>query len=115
FDDKGLPKKGGTALIAIDCDQLKGRGSWWKKDDLDRTYFDVIVHELLHATNKNHTHGTDGAEIYDTWVKNFLDAMKKKDTGGGGSKGDEKDKKKKAPSKPKNRRRRKPPRAPGGP
>jgi len=71
FDNKGKPKKNGTAIIALDGDTLKVKG-WSEKIDIVGSFFEILIHELLHATNKKRTHPPDDLELYRLWVKLFL-------------------------------------------
>jgi hypothetical protein len=73
FDEKGKPKSGGTTYITINCDYLK-QFSWHTLIDVlgtKQSMWDVLVHELLHATNADRRHPPDDTEIYDRWVRNF--------------------------------------------
>jgi hypothetical protein len=89
FDEKGKPKKAGTAIVAIDCGMLSAN-KWDKPCTGDKaTMFEVLIHELLHAANKDRKHPPDEMSVYEEWVKKFkeaLEAAKKADQ----KKGDEK-------------------------
>jgi hypothetical protein len=73
FDDKGKPKSGGTVYIAINCDFLRQFGWHTLINALgtEQSMWDVLVHELLHATNSERRHPPDDTAIYDQWVKDF--------------------------------------------
>lgn len=73
FDATGKPKRGGTAYIAIDCDKLRARGWFGEFDHLagKQTMWNVLVHELLHASNQGHRHPPEELTVYEQWVEAF--------------------------------------------
>jgi hypothetical protein len=73
FDKDGKPNSKGTAYIAINCDYLRQFGWFTVIDALGskQSMWDVLVHELLHATNQARRHPPDDTDIYDRWVRDF--------------------------------------------
>ena len=73
FDAAGKPKRGGTVYIAIDCDKLRARGWFREFDHLagKQTMWNVLVHELLHASNQGHRHPPEELSVYEQWVEAF--------------------------------------------
>lgn len=78
FDSSGKPRKGGTALVAVDCDILRVKGVrgtillFGEKTD----YLRLLYHELLHASGRDRKHPPDPLSMYVKWVKAFLKAVK---------------------------------------
>lgn len=74
FDANGKPKPGGTVYIGIDCDRLRQLG-WFKSFEHDiekQTMWVVLVHELLHASNRSHVHSPEeDQDVYKRWVEAF--------------------------------------------
>jgi hypothetical protein len=82
FDTQGKPKPGGTAIIAMDCKLLE-LGGFEKQVDLTRTVFGVLIHELLHTTDKKRIHDNspeaDPLSLYETWTNDFLAYLNRRD------------------------------------
>ena len=80
FDKNGNPIKGGRAVVSIDCEKLGKLGLYkpFFKVDPRTTGFNVIVHELLHTSNKarKHKKGADSIDLYDQFVDAFDAALK---------------------------------------
>lgn len=79
FLKNGKPKPGGTTYIAIDCGRLKLFG-WWKTFDHlagSQKMWNVLVHELLHATSSARKHPPDKLTLYEAWVKEFNRTIRK--------------------------------------
>ena len=78
FNEDGSPRKGGTAIIVID-NAYAAKGAF--EDPIIKllgstvSYYQILLHELLHASHKMRTHGNDGHEVYDIWVKDFEEAV----------------------------------------
>lgn len=82
FTEGGGPKPGGTAVFIIDCGTIQARGGFFKKPEstVTQPLFTILVHELLHATNKKRVHngeGTDPLELYRKWERDFLAELTK--------------------------------------
>ncbi len=93
FDKKGNPKKGGTTIIAIRCKKMARLGLDGKFYDIDprSTGIKILVHELLHATNKARRHPPDDIDIYKKFVDDFFAALKRANRAAKGrGKGDKK-------------------------
>ena len=78
FDAMKKPKRGGTVYIAINCDYLRQFG-WHNVINVfgtEQSMWDVLVHELLHATNQDRQHPPDDTEIYEKWVKDYNGGIK---------------------------------------
>ena len=76
FQKDKTPKPKGTTYIAIDCDKLSSRG--WDKPYMDvakDSMWNVLIHELLHATNADRTHPPDELSVYQDWIKQFLKTL----------------------------------------
>ena len=78
FDKKGKPKKGGTTIIVVRCKMLARLGLDGKFYDIDprSTGFKILVHELLHATDKARRHPPDDVDIYKKFVDDFDKALR---------------------------------------
>jgi len=78
FNEDGTPKKDGTTIIVID-NEIAAQGDLAdpiiKMLGGDVSYYQILIHELLHATNKKRTHGNDGSTMYDEWVEDFEEAV----------------------------------------
>ncbi len=77
FDANGRPRTGGTAIIAIECGQLRERGLARPvvEADPNSTVYKILVHELLHAANRERQHPPDKLEIYEKFVQDFEAAL----------------------------------------
>ena len=80
FNADGTPRAGGTVIIAINCDQLRQKGLDTPVFDIDpdSSLFRVLIHELLHATNRARNHQTDDQDLYSNFVRDFLAALEGK-------------------------------------
>ncbi|MDP6634867.1 MAG: hypothetical protein QGG42_08225 [Phycisphaerae bacterium] len=79
FLNNGKPKPGGTVYIAVDCGRLKLFG-WWRVFDHPggrQKMWNVLVHELLHATNSARKHPPDKLTVYETWIQAFNRSIRK--------------------------------------
>lgn len=77
FNKDGSPKQGGTAVIGIRCKELQIHGLDEEFYDIDprSTGFKILIHELLHATNKARRHPPDKLEDYHEFVDKFVNAL----------------------------------------
>lgn len=78
FDKSGKPKKGGKTIIAIRCEKLGRFGLDKPFYDIDprSSGFKVLIHELLHATDKARRHPPDSFELYHKFVDSFVAAIR---------------------------------------
>ncbi|MDT7041623.1 hypothetical protein [Candidatus Nitronereus thalassa] len=73
FNDDGTPKAGGTTHIVLDCDKLK-QYRWydtWEFMGVTQSNWDILVHEVLHATHRERRHPPDTLDMYEDWVTAF--------------------------------------------
>ncbi len=77
FDKKGKPRKGGQTIIAIKCGKFGRFGLDKPFFDIDpnSTAFRLLIHELLHATDKDRRHPPDDLDLYSSFVADFLKAI----------------------------------------
>lgn len=79
FGANGKPKKRGTAYIAVNCVKLKEKNwyFWWDYSGENLRMYDILLHEVLHATNAARRHPPDNLKIYKKWTKGNLAVTKK--------------------------------------
>lgn len=73
FNADGTPTSGGTAYIVLDCDRLR-TGRWYTEFTYlgaTQSMWDILVHELLHATHQERRHPPDTLDLYQNWVTAF--------------------------------------------
>ncbi len=73
FNADGTPTRGGTTYIVIDCDRLR-TGRWYTNFTflgVTQSMWDILVHELLHATDQARRHPPDTLDRYQNWVTAF--------------------------------------------
>lgn len=79
FGDDGNPRPGGRAIFIIDCDTVQARGGFFRVPEGGFTpaLFNVLVHELFHATHRDRRHGPglDSMDIYRQWERDFAQAL----------------------------------------
>jgi hypothetical protein len=78
FDADGNPVPGGTVWIAIECGLFETRGWFDELPVLDVSPFDIILHELLHATHRDRVHSNDDLSLYEEWVNAMRRAIRRR-------------------------------------
>jgi hypothetical protein len=73
FNADGTPTIGGTVYIVLDCDRLRTNRWYTNFTYLGSTQsmWDILVHELLHATHQERRHPPDELKLYQDWVTAF--------------------------------------------